>query len=86
MSCSNFNFNMYKNRVCLNCGSSLVVADRSLGGKLVCFKCGSSSFSTKSFRNFKNKKVFLIVIIIGATNYCYLDFLKYSNNHLLLLS
>ena len=64
MSCSNFNFNMYKNRVCLNCGSSLVVADRSLGGKLVCFKCGSSSFSTKSFRNFKNKKVFLIVIAL----------------------
>ena len=49
-------------KICLNCGSSDLVSDRSLGGKMVCFKCGSSSFRNKSFFQIKNKKVFYLVI------------------------
>ena len=53
--------NTYK--VCLNCGSSDLVSDRSLGGKMVCFKCGSSSFKNKSYSQRINKK--FIYFIIG---------------------
>ena len=63
---------MNKIKICLNCGSSDLVSDRSLGGKMVCFRCGSSSFKNKSFSPMNNKKfiyfsigfiIFLIVII-----------------------
>ena len=60
------------NRVCFNCGSSSLVSDRSLGGKIVCSKCGSSSFKNKpsSFKNkfssfFKSKKLVFLVIAIA---------------------
>tara|TARA_S200000501_G_C20638634_1_gene662179 strand:+ start:334 stop:525 length:192 start_codon:yes stop_codon:yes gene_type:complete len=49
-------------KICVNCGSSDLVSDRSLGGKMVCFKCGSSSFKNKSFSQIKNKKIIYAVI------------------------
>ena len=55
---------MDSNKICLNCGSSDLVSDRSLGGKMVCFKCGSSSFKNKSFSQIKNKKVIYFVIAL----------------------
>ena len=60
---------MNTNKICLNCGSSDLVSDRSLGGKMVCFKCGSSTFKNKSLLPWFNKKVIyfaiaLIVILI----------------------
>ena len=57
---------MYSNKICVNCGSAELVSDRSLGGKMVCFKCGSSSFRNKSFSPLINKKVvyFVIALII----------------------
>ena len=55
---------MNSNKVCLNCGSSDVVSDRSLGGKMVCFKCGSSSFRNKSFSPLINKKIIYFVIAL----------------------
>ena len=63
---------MSVNKVCFNCGSNSFVSDRSLGGKIVCSKCGSSSFRRKSSSFFKRKKfiflafglAILIMIII----------------------
>ena len=55
---------MNTNKVCLNCGSSELVSDRSLGGKMVCFKCGSSSFKNRSISPFRNKKIIYIIIAL----------------------
>ena len=57
---------MNTNKVCLNCGSTDLVSDRSLGGRMVCFKCGSSSFRNNSFSPIKYKMIiyFLIGFII----------------------
>ena len=51
-------------KICLNCGSSDLVSDRSLGGKMVCFKCGSSAFRNKPSFQLKNKKVIFFVIAL----------------------
>ena len=56
---------MASNRVCLNCGSFKFVSDRSLGGKIVCSKCGSSSFKNKSSSFFKSKKLVFLAIAIA---------------------
>ena len=56
---------MSVNRVCFNCGSSSLVSDRSLGGKIVCSKCGSSSFKKKSSPVFKSKKLIFLAIAIA---------------------
>ena len=56
---------MSANRVCLNCGSSSIVSDRSLGGKIVCSKCGSSLFENKSSSFFKSKKFVFLAIAIA---------------------
>ncbi len=53
------------NRVCFNCGSSSLVSDRSLGGKIVCSKCGSTSFKNKSYSFLKSKKLVFIAIAIA---------------------
>ncbi|ABM71983.1 Hypothetical protein P9515_07741 [Prochlorococcus marinus str. MIT 9515] len=55
---------MNSNKICLNCGSSDLVSDRSLGGRMVCFKCGSSSFRNKSFSPLKNKNFIYFVIAL----------------------
>ena len=60
----NLKLGMKSNKVCLNCGSSDLVSDRSLGGKMVCYKCGSSSFRNKSFSNRDLKKITYIVIAL----------------------
>ena len=48
--------------ICVNCGSSEIVSDRSLGGRMVCSKCGSSSFKKSSFYPW-NKKNFIYIVI-----------------------
>ena len=54
---------MSVNRICFNCGGSSFVSDRSLGGKIVCSKCGSSSFKNNSHSFLKGK--YLIFLAIG---------------------
>jgi len=56
---------MRVNRVCFNCGSSSLVSDRSLGGRIVCSKCGSSSFKNKSSSFLKSKKLVFLAIVIA---------------------
>ena len=58
-------FVMSVNRICLNCGCSSFVSDRSLGGKIVCSKCGSSSYKNKSSSFLKSKKFVFIAIAIA---------------------
>ena len=53
-------------KVCRNCGSSSFVSDRSLGGKIICVKCGCSLFKTKPLVVMNSKYVFFIVIGIIA--------------------
>ncbi|CAX37120.1 Hypothetical protein PMM2055 [Prochlorococcus marinus subsp. pastoris str. CCMP1986] len=55
---------MSSNKICLNCGSSDLVSDRSLGGRMVCFKCGSSSFKNNSFSRIQNKKIIYLLIVL----------------------
>ena len=55
---------MNSNKYCLNCGSYSFVSDRSLGGKMVCLKCGSSSYGRKTFTQINNKKIMFFVIAI----------------------
>ena len=59
-----FKSRMSSNKICLNCGCSNLVSDRSLGGKIVCFKCGSSSFKNKSFHTRNNKKIIYVVVAL----------------------
>tara|TARA_B100000424_G_C22536674_1_gene306323 strand:- start:296 stop:490 length:195 start_codon:yes stop_codon:yes gene_type:complete len=54
---------MGNTNVCTICGSSDIVSDRSLGGKMVCSRCGSSSFSKNSFHSIKNKKKFVFILV-----------------------
>ncbi len=56
---------MSVNRVCFNCGSSSFVSDRSLGGKIVCSKCGSSIFKNKSSSLLNRKKIIFPAIGIA---------------------
>ena len=51
-------------KICGKCGSNYLISDRSLGGKLICVKCGSSSIKTKSFAIQENKKFVYLVLII----------------------
>ena len=53
---------MSVNRFCLNCGSTSFVSDRSLGGKIVCSKCGSYSIKKRSSPFFNGKKLIFIAI------------------------
>ena len=56
---------MNVNRVCFNCGSASFVSDRALGGKIVCSKCGSSSFRKKSYSLFNSKNLIFLAIAIA---------------------
>ncbi len=51
-------------KICGKCGSNYLISDRSLGGKLICVKCGSSSIKTKSFAIVRNKKFIYLILII----------------------
>ena len=55
---------MNSDRFCLNCGCSAFVSDRSLGGKMVCIKCGSSLFRTRTFSQKNSKQIFFFVIAL----------------------
>ena len=56
---------MSLNKVCFNCGCTSFVSDRSLGGKIVCVKCGSSVFREKLKSPISSKKfIFMIIGII----------------------
>ena len=37
-----------KNMLCERCGSTNIVADRALAGRLVCSRCGSSTIKSSS--------------------------------------
>jgi len=52
------------NRICGRCGSSNLISDRSLGGKIVCVKCGSSFIKTKGLINSDNKKLYYLLLIL----------------------
>ena len=56
---------MSVNRVCFNCGSSSFVSDRSLAGKIVGSKCGSSWFKYKSLSFLKTKNLVFLAIAIA---------------------
>ena len=51
-------------RICGRCGSSSLISDRSLGGKIVCVKCGSSFIKTKGLVNASNKYFYYLLLII----------------------
>ena len=54
----------YIKRICGRCGSSNLISDRSLGGKIVCVKCGSSSIRTKGLINANNKNFYYLLLIL----------------------
>ena len=53
-----------KKKICGRCGSSKLISDRSLGGKIVCVKCGSSFIKTKGFLNSSNKNFYYLLLIL----------------------
>tara|TARA_A100001035_G_C27689343_1_gene457039 strand:- start:656 stop:847 length:192 start_codon:yes stop_codon:yes gene_type:complete len=53
---------MNGSKICIQCGNQSFISDRSLGGKIVCSRCGSSLFKNKSFFRFVNKEKFIIFI------------------------
>jgi len=52
------------NKICLRCGCSSFISDRSLGGRIVCKRCGSSSIGYKGFSFIKNKNLIYLLIIV----------------------
>ena len=53
-----------KNKICGTCGSSKLISDRSLGGKIVCVKCGSSFIKTKGILTSSNRNFYYILLIL----------------------
>ena len=53
-----------KKKICGICGSSKLISDRSLGGKIVCIKCGSSFIKTKGIFNSSNKFLYYFILIL----------------------
>ena len=53
-----------KNRICGRCGSSNLISDRSLGGKIVCIKCGSSFIKTRGLLTSSNRNFYYILLIL----------------------
>ena len=51
------------NRICGRCGSSNLISDRSLGGKIICVNCGSSSIKTKGLINSGNRNFYYFLLI-----------------------
>ena len=51
-------------KICGRCGSSNLISDRSLGGKIICVNCGSSYIKTKGFLNSSNKKFYYFLFIL----------------------
>ena len=53
-----------KKRICGRCGSSNLISDRSLGGKIVCIKCGSSFIKTKGIFNSSSRLLYYVILIL----------------------
>ena len=53
-----------KKRICGRCGSSNLVSDRSLGGKIVCVKCGSSFIKNKGITSSSNRNFYYLILIL----------------------
>jgi len=53
-----------KKRICGRCGSSNLISDRSLGGKIVCVKCGSSFLKTKGIVSSSNRNFYYLILIL----------------------
>ena len=55
-----------KIKICEICGSNRLISDRSLGGKLICSKCGSSKigYGPLSKKNKKRSLYLLLVLIV----------------------
>ena len=51
-------------KICGRCGSSNLISDRSLGGKIVCVKCGSSFIKTKGLLNASNRNLYYLLLIL----------------------
>jgi len=49
---------------CIQCGSGNLISDRSLGGRIVCARCGSSSFKSAKIFDRKNKQIFYLLLLI----------------------
>ncbi len=63
-----------KNMLCERCGSTNIVADRALAGRLVCSICGSSSIKSSSnylpkelnkLIIYSKKNLFIIIILLA---------------------
>jgi len=54
----------FKKRICGRCGSSNLISDRSLGGKIVCIKCGSSFIKTKGIFNSSDRFLYYFILIL----------------------
>tara|TARA_Y100001978_G_scaffold143741_1_gene128804 strand:- start:564 stop:764 length:201 start_codon:yes stop_codon:yes gene_type:complete len=55
------------NKICGRCGGTNLISDRSLGGKIVCVKCGSSFIKTRSLISSPNRNFyyfFLVLVVI----------------------
>ena len=50
-------------KICLRCGCNSFISDRSLGGRIVCKRCGSSSIKYKGFSFSKNKNILYLILI-----------------------
>ena len=53
-----------KKRICGRCGSSNLISDRSLGGKIVCVKCGSSIVKTRGLLTSSNRNFYYFLLIL----------------------
>ena len=54
-------------KICLRCGCNSFISDRSLGGRIVCKRCGSSSIGYMGYEGFlslKNKNFLYLMIIV----------------------
>ncbi len=50
-------------KICLRCGCNSLISDRSLGGKIVCKKCGSSYIGYKGLTYLKSRNILYLMII-----------------------
>ena len=53
-----------KKKICGRCGSSKLISDRSLGGKIVCVKCGSSIIKTRGLLTSSNRNFYYFLLIL----------------------
>lgn len=60
---------MIKTTICRYCGGAKFIADRSLGGKVICVRCGNSSGNyglqdrIQTGKRSSNRRFFLLLLI-----------------------